>query len=77
MENKMKARFLIAATTLLVLTAAPATPAWNARESEGMSNFYKQDGGPPHGGRFNMMIFRNEHNRMRSHHNERCAFSSC
>ena len=67
----MQGPFRIAATTLLVLTVAPAigqTPTQNARESEGMSNFYKQHGGQPRSRRFNKIIFRNAHNRMRSHH---------
>lgn len=66
----MKAFFLLAAT-MLILAAPPVaaqTPVQNARESQGMSNYYKQHGGQPHGGGANMRMFRNAHNRMRPHH---------
>lgn len=70
----MKVPFLIATTTILILTAAPAigqTPAQTARESQGMSNLYKQHGGQPRGRGINMRTFRHAHNRMRSHHASR------
>jgi hypothetical protein len=64
----MRVRFLIPAAAVLMLAATPAigkSPAQNARDSQGMANFYKQHGGQPGGRHIN--IFRHAHASMGPH----------